>query len=560
MSLCINPSCTQPQNRDDELFCQTCGSELLLKGRYRVMRQLGGGGFGLTFEVNEVRSNTAKVLKVLINTQQKAVDLFQQEAEVLSQLDNPGIPQVEGDGYFVYFPRNSPNPVHCLVMEKIVGMDLEKYMHKRELRPIDQDLAMQWLKELVIILEDVHSQNFFHRDIKPPNIMLRATGELTLIDFGTARQVTATVVNQQGGVTMISSAGYTPVEQMNSQAVPQSDFFALGRTFIYLLTGKYPLDSAIYDAHNDEIAWRIHAPHISPLLADLLDEMMAHKPKQRPANTQMILQRLAEIKQALNPPKVTRRTNPPGVAPTQPVNTPQPKVIVSTSTQPKSFWQEVLKVANTPIITPTQSVNTPQPPVTISTLSQAKPVGWGFWLQWVLANIVGCLVFVWFAFRPSIYIGGFLFSHLFPRGAVDILLSVTFWGGIQWLTLRQLFTCKWWVLLTVLGGIIGFVVGGIMMVTAYRAWGLTDAISISVGGAVFGASLGVMQWLVLKRQVSRAEWWIIANAVGFIGIWYSVYFTWSLAGTVLTTVACTFFSAITGGTLVWLMRQPAVKH
>jgi serine/threonine protein kinase len=143
MSLCINPSCTQPQNRDDELFCQTCGSELLLKGRYRVMRQLGGGGFGLTFEVNEVRSNTPKVLKVLINTQQKAVDLFQQEAEVLSQLDNPGIPQVESDGYFVYFPRNSQNPVHCLVMEKIVGMDLEQYMHKRELRPIDQDLAMQ---------------------------------------------------------------------------------------------------------------------------------------------------------------------------------------------------------------------------------------------------------------------------------------------------------------------------------------------------------------------------------------------------------------------------------
>jgi serine/threonine protein kinase len=62
------------------------------------------------------------------------------------------------------------------------------------------------------MLNQVHSQNFFHRDIKPPNIMLRSSGELALIDFGTARQVTGTVVNQQGGVTGIISAGYTPQE------------------------------------------------------------------------------------------------------------------------------------------------------------------------------------------------------------------------------------------------------------------------------------------------------------------------------------------------------------
>jgi DNA-directed RNA polymerase subunit RPC12/RpoP len=523
MSLCINPSCTQPQNRDDELFCQTCGSELLLKGRYRVMRQLGGGGFGLTYEVNEVRSNTPKVIKVLIQTQQKAVDLFQQEAEVLSQLDNPGIPQVESDGYFVYFPRNSPNPVHCLVMEKIVGMDLEQYMHKRGLRPIDQDLAMQWLKELVIILEDVHSQNFFHRDIKPPNIMLRATGELTLIDFGTARQVTATVVNQQGGVTMISSAGYTPVEQINSQAVPQSDFFALGRTFIYLLTGKYPLDAAIYDAHNDEIAWRSHAPHISPLLADLLDEMMAHKPKQRPANAQLILQRLAQIEQALNPPKVTRRTNPPRVAPTQPVNTPQPQVTTST---------------------------------------QVKPVGWGLWLQWVLANTVTCFVgLVLINFIGSYYVNN-------TTALFGILWGSMLLGSMQWLVLRRLFSCKWWVLLTALGILIGVVLGN--LVIFYRIdfslfifvieWG---SLMNALFGILWGTSLGLMQWLGMRRQISHSSWWIVANAVGGV-VFFSIRLFpggFDSAG-LLVNLVLGFASLvmITGGVLVWLMRQPAVKY
>lgn len=57
MSLCINSHCPNPQNRDDELFCLSCGSELLLQGRYRVMHQLGGGGFGLTAEDCDIFGN-----------------------------------------------------------------------------------------------------------------------------------------------------------------------------------------------------------------------------------------------------------------------------------------------------------------------------------------------------------------------------------------------------------------------------------------------------------------------------------------------------------------------
>jgi len=55
--------------------CQSCGSELLLEGRYQVICQLGGGGFGKTFEVSD-RSSTPKVLKVLLKNQPKAVEQF----------------------------------------------------------------------------------------------------------------------------------------------------------------------------------------------------------------------------------------------------------------------------------------------------------------------------------------------------------------------------------------------------------------------------------------------------------------------------------------------------
>ncbi|MBW4646002.1 MAG: RDD family protein [Goleter apudmare HA4340-LM2] len=322
MSLCINPLCSQPQNPDNLLFCQACGSELLLEGRYRVMHTLGEGGFGKTYQVSEARNNIPKVLKVLINNQQKAVELFQREAEVLSFLNHPGIPKVEANAYFIYFPRNRQEPLHCLVMEKIEGMDLQEYIRKRENRPIDQKLAIQWLTEAVNILRQVHSQNFFHRDIKPSNIMLRAEGGLALIDFGTARQVSGTYMAKQpqGQVTGIISVGYTPQEQLNGQAVPQSDFFALGRTFVYLLTGKEPNDSTIYDSYTDELRWRNYAPHISPPLADLIDQMMARFAGHRPANTEEILQRLSVIEHP-----VSTNIPPTFIDPKPlPINPPQP--------------------------------------------------------------------------------------------------------------------------------------------------------------------------------------------------------------------------------------------
>ncbi|WP_290602874.1 bifunctional serine/threonine-protein kinase/formylglycine-generating enzyme family protein [Anabaena sp. AL93] len=303
MSLCINPSCSKPQNPDNLLFCETCGSGLLLQNRYRVVVRLGGGGFGDTFEINEVRTNKTKVLKVLTNNSQKAIEAFKQEAEVLSQLNHPSIPKVEPGAYFEHYSRNSKTPIHCFVMEKIEGENLHEYMKKNSLRLINQTTAIEWLKDLLIILEQVHNKNFFHRDIKPSNVMLRAGDtQLVLIDFGTVREVTNTVMIQQGGVTGFNSPGYTPSEQLTGNAVMQSDFFALGRTFVYLLTGKEPLDQEMYDSYHATLNWRNYAPQISKMLADLLDEMMQTLYKDRPQNTQEILQRIAKIEKALQPP------------------------------------------------------------------------------------------------------------------------------------------------------------------------------------------------------------------------------------------------------------------
>ncbi|MBD2136725.1 protein kinase [Anabaena sp. FACHB-1237] len=324
MSLCINPNCQNPDNPNNRVNCATCRSELLLQGRYRVIKKLGSGGFGNTFEIEEARTNTPKVLKVLNNYDPKAIELFKQEADVLSKLsklNHPGIPQVEPDAYFIYKPYQSNYPIYCIVMEKIEGINLQEYMEIRNYRPIDQTSAIEWLKDLINILDAVHGENFFHRDIKPPNIMLNNSSQLVLIDFGTVRKNTRTVVNQQGGVTQINSAGYTPPEQLNFNAVPQSDFYALGRTFVYLLTGKFPLDPDIYDNQNDQLNWRNHAPEISHKLADLLDDMMQRLYKDRPQNTQEILRRIAAIEANV---KSTKTPNQPPNSTSQTLNKTTP--------------------------------------------------------------------------------------------------------------------------------------------------------------------------------------------------------------------------------------------
>jgi serine/threonine protein kinase len=329
MSLCINPGCAKPQNSDDDLFCQSCGSELLMEGRYRVTRMLGAGGCGKTYEVND-RAGGFKVLKVLVNNDPKYVELFQREAFLLSQLSHPGIPKVEADAYFVYGSGHLTEPLHCLVMEKIVGLDLQKYLRQRG-HPIEQKMAIQWMIQLSYILQTVHHQDVLHRDIKPSNIMLKADGNLALVDFGTARSITNIYANAEGRIpaTRIISALYTPDEQIKGHPVPQSDFFALGRTFVYLLTAKDL--SEFYNPITADFIWQDAVPSLAPRFVAFIENMMAPLPVNRPASAGEVLHQLKGLEQEIYPP-----LNQPvkeAYAPTQ--LTPKPPV-VGPSSQPNT--------------------------------------------------------------------------------------------------------------------------------------------------------------------------------------------------------------------------------
>ncbi|MEB3178959.1 MAG: bifunctional serine/threonine-protein kinase/ABC transporter substrate-binding protein [Nostocaceae cyanobacterium] len=300
-------------------ICPYCSETLLLQNRYRILGYLGGGGFGKTFEVLDTQKNQLKVLKVLLlsrfaepNRRKAALGLFEKEAKVLkrlSQMGYRGIPHVESDGYFTIKLAGCREVLHCLVMEKIDGVNLKQWMHSRNNRPIKLTRARTWLKQLVEILDQIHIQNCIHRDIKPDNIMIRDNKELVLIDFGAVKEQQETYllqVEQREG-TVIGTIGYAPPEQMAGNTKRQSDFFALARTFVYLLTGKHPIDLEYEQDTRDRFTWQDKLPIndkswvdglqkiLRRSLVNLLDDMMEPCWEKRPKDTKEILRRINKI-------------------------------------------------------------------------------------------------------------------------------------------------------------------------------------------------------------------------------------------------------------------------
>lgn len=288
---CVNPDCTAPHPQEqDNRFCPSCGSPIFLQDRYLPLQRLGRGGFAVTHTVYDTRTQQERVLKVLTETGTKAVALFEQEAQVLSSLHHPGIPRMEADSYFeiaVTYPE--PRSLRCLVMEKINGQTLEELL-RQTTQGYPEDRVIQWFHQAIEILRLLHQRQIIHRDLKPANFMLRHdTNQLVVIDFGGAKQHDTA----QSSSTRLFSPGYSPPEQVTGSTVqPASDFYALGRTLIHLLTKQYPPD--LEDPLTGELQWRSHT-QVSEALADLIDEMVQFDIRKRPAQAELIQSRLCQI-------------------------------------------------------------------------------------------------------------------------------------------------------------------------------------------------------------------------------------------------------------------------
>jgi serine/threonine-protein kinase len=222
-------------NRSDAKFCQKCGNNIWLNDRYRIVRAIKEGGMGAVYEAMD-DGGKRYALKALIDRftdpaeRADGIARFQEEASILRELQHPQIPRVYSD--FLHGGR------YYLAMDFIEGDDLEDLLRHQPNGRFDEATVIRWADQIADVLDYLHERRLIYRDVKPSNIMIeRATGNVKVVDFGIAKLFQP---NERG--TLIGTPGYSPPEQYQGQATPQSDVFALGATLHHLLTGRDPRD------------------------------------------------------------------------------------------------------------------------------------------------------------------------------------------------------------------------------------------------------------------------------------------------------------------------------
>lgn len=262
----------------------------MLNNRYEISKTLGRGGFGETFLAIDTRMPSRRqcVIKQLkpdeattntAPTPDWFEKRFQREAAILEELgrNHPQIPQLydyfsEGENFF-------------FVQEWIEGITLSQ-KHQQE-GNLSEGEVEKILRELLPVLDYIHGRGIIHRDIKPDNIILRASdGKPVLIDFGIVKEVNN--INVGSKTVSLGTPGYMASEQAAGHPVRSSDLYSLGLTAIFLLTGKTP-QSLTSDPNTSEILWRKDAPSLHSNLAAVIDRAVRFHPRDRFTSAQEML-------------------------------------------------------------------------------------------------------------------------------------------------------------------------------------------------------------------------------------------------------------------------------
>lgn len=259
-----------------------CRLNQLFRDRYRIIRPLGRGGFGVTYLAQDTSlpSNPLCVVKQLspkvqnAKVLEKARERFEREAKILSQLGSHSqIPCLLN--YFEYEDE------FYLIQEYVKGENLAKEVKMHG--PLSEGSVKKFLGELLPVLGYVHQNRVIHRDIKPPNIIrCKNDGRLVLIDFGAVKERISEAGDDHrhtATTQFVGTVGFSPPEQLALRTNFASDIYSLGITCLYLLTGKPPLEFD-YDPATGEVLWHKDI-EVSDYFSDVLSKMIKIAPCDR---------------------------------------------------------------------------------------------------------------------------------------------------------------------------------------------------------------------------------------------------------------------------------------
>lgn len=236
---------------------QYLSSESSLQGgRYRIVRMLGSGGFGITYLGTQTGLERNIVIKEFfmsgyclrdeysnlitvptvsnVEFVERFKDKFLKEARHIAQLKHPNIVNIidvfEENGTAYY------------VMDFIEGGSLVEKVQREGSLP--ENVAKRYILQIADALNYIHQRYMNHLDVKPGNIMLSRNDNAILIDFGLSKQYDSQTGHQTSTTPVGISHGYAPMEQYKEGGVsefsPETDIYSLGATLYYLLTGARP--------------------------------------------------------------------------------------------------------------------------------------------------------------------------------------------------------------------------------------------------------------------------------------------------------------------------------
>lgn len=282
-NFCSEASSANSGSTDGSDIFNFCQSDKLFRDRYRILKPLGKGGFGVTYLAQDVElpSQPYCVIKQLHpktrnqGSLERAKVRFRREAKALASLGSHSqIPRL-----LDYFTTGGE---FYLVQDYIQGQTLAQEVRQRGRQTEAQ--VKYFLAEILPVVEFIHRNRIIHRDIKPPNI-IRSTLDrrLVLIDFGAVRQFLSDMedgVDQQPAATQfVGTPGFAPPEQLALRPCYSSDIYALGMTCLFLLTGRTPVEF-VQDAHTGDIRWH-HTATVSAHFSNVLDKMLCPSPVDR---------------------------------------------------------------------------------------------------------------------------------------------------------------------------------------------------------------------------------------------------------------------------------------
>ena len=267
----------------------------VLDDSYRIVRVVGSGGFGITYEAEDIKLRMPVALKEYYplgfgdrdsslsvkpkserhkQTFQWGRSNFLQEARTLARFEHPCIVRVTR-----VFEANS---TAYMVMRVEQGQSFEDWLTRLGRSPTQEELD-RIVAPILEALQVLHGENFLHRDIAPDNIMVRADGTPVLLDFGAARRAVAAMSRMLTGIV---KAGYSPHEQYSVDSRlqgPWSDIYALGGTLYRAVTGKTPEEAALrVDKDHMPAAAQVAKGRFRPQFLAAIDACLKVRHSERP--------------------------------------------------------------------------------------------------------------------------------------------------------------------------------------------------------------------------------------------------------------------------------------